>query len=106
MNYVTEFSVKHVNLAMERLKHVDPKDERNFSVLENLLIRTQDPLKAATMAIDMILGGIDTTATVVATVMYQLAKHPDKQMKLQEELERVIPQPSKSLTNQQLEDMK
>lgn len=38
--------------------------------------------------------------------MYQLANHPDKQLKLQEELDRVMPDPTKPLTKQQLEDMR
>ncbi|XP_034236373.1 probable cytochrome P450 301a1, mitochondrial [Thrips palmi] len=106
MNFVTGVSAKYVNLAMERLKQLPPNEERNFSVLENLLIRTEDPQRAVTMALDMLLAGIDTTGTVVATVMYQLATNPDKQQKLHEELDRVIPDPSKPLTKQQLEDMR
>ncbi|XP_034248197.1 probable cytochrome P450 12a4, mitochondrial [Thrips palmi] len=106
MDFVNGVAIRHVNLAMERLKNLPPNDERSLSVLENLLLRTKDPQRAATMAIDMLLGGIDTTGTVVAIALYQLATNPDKQLKLHEELDRVIPDPSKPLTAQQLEDMR
>lgn len=42
----------------------------------------------------------------MATVAYQLANNPDRQLKLQEELDRVIPDPSEPLTKQQLDDMR
>lgn len=43
---------------------------------------------------------------VVATVFYQLANNPEKQQKLQEELDRVITDPNKPITKQHLEEMK
>ena len=43
---------------------------------------------------------------VTATVFYQVANNPEKQRKLQEELDRVIPDPSQPITDKQLEEMK
>lgn len=108
MNFFTEMSTKYVNMAMERLQST-PRSEledRPYSVLENLLLRTEDPNMAVAMALDMLLAGVDTTGTVVATFLYQLATHPEQQQKLQEELDRVIPDINKPLTKEQLEDMR
>ncbi len=61
-DYLYRISIKYVEQAMERLKN-QPKTEstdRNYSVLENLLIKTEDPNKAVAMALDMMLAGIDT----------------------------------------------
>ncbi|XP_052126389.1 probable cytochrome P450 12a4, mitochondrial isoform X2 [Frankliniella occidentalis] len=108
MDGITEISSKYVKATMERLKNV-PKTElkdRSYSVLETLLVKTEDPDRAVAMALDMILGGIDATSTAVATVLYQLAINPEKQKILQEELDRVIPDKSIPITKEQLEELK
>lgn len=50
---------------MDRLKTVPTADidDRTYSVLENLLIRTGSPERAVTMALDMLLAGIDTVCS-------------------------------------------
>ncbi|KAE8743189.1 Cytochrome P450 CYP12 [Frankliniella occidentalis] len=108
MDGITEISSKYVKAGMERLKNVPATElkDRSYSVLENLLIKTEDPDRAVAMALDMMLAGIDTTSTVVATVLYQLATNPEKQKTLQEELDRVIPDKRKPLTKEQLEELK
>ncbi|XP_034236857.1 cytochrome P450 CYP12A2-like isoform X2 [Thrips palmi] len=106
IDFVTQLSTKHVNKAMERLSRLPADEERDFSVLENLLIRTRDPQRAVTMALDMLLAGIDTTATVVSMVAYQLANNPEKQLRLHEEVDRLLPNPTATLEKHQLKDMR
>ena len=50
---------------MERLRALPPEkvNERELSVLENLLLKNENPKIAVTMAIDMMAGGIDTVRT-------------------------------------------
>ena len=53
---------KYVNAAMERLKNVPNNDleDRSYSVLEKLLVRSGNPNVAVSMALDMLLAGVDT----------------------------------------------
>lgn len=41
------------------------------------------------MALDMFLAGVDTTSSSTANFLYQLAKNPDKQEKLREEIQHL-----------------
>jgi hypothetical protein len=51
--------MKYISQAMERLK-ATPEDDRELTVLENLLIRDPDPRTAMVMALDMMTAGTDT----------------------------------------------
>ncbi|XP_034253507.1 probable cytochrome P450 49a1 [Thrips palmi] len=108
MNVFTGLSSKYVEKAVTRLKTISKEDleKSNRSVLENLLLNTDDPDKAVSMAMDMLLAGVDTTSAVVSTIMYQLATNPAKQAKLQEELDRVLPDKNVTITKDQMEQLK
>ncbi|KAE8739041.1 Cytochrome P450 [Frankliniella occidentalis] len=108
MNTFTNVASKYVNKAMERLQHTPKEDlhTQQRSVLENLLLQTDDPNKAVAMALDMLLAGVDTTSAVITTILYQLSLHPEKQAQLQLELDRVIPDKTKPITKEQLEQLR
>lgn len=108
MDLFTKLSSKYVEQAVVRLKTMskDDLEKGNRSVLENLLLNTDNPSAAVSMAMDMLLAGVDTTSAAVSTVMYQLATNPEKQATLQEELDRVIPDKSKPITKEQMEELK
>lgn len=108
MNVFTDLASKYVEKAVHRLKNMSREDleKGNRSVLENLLLNTDDPSKGIAMAMDMLMAGVDTTSAVMSTVLYQLAKNPEKQAKLQEELDRVIPDKDKPITKDQMEQLK
>ncbi|KAK3927038.1 putative cytochrome P450 12a5, mitochondrial [Frankliniella fusca] len=103
-----KIAYKYVNKAMERLKNMPKEDlhEQQRSVLENLLLQTDDPNKAVAMSMDMLMAGVDTTAAVMSTILYQLANNPKKQERLQQELDEVIPDKSKPISKEQLEKLK
>ena len=45
-----------------------------------------------------VLAGVDTTSTAVTSVLYSLAKNPDKQEKLREEILTILPEKNSKLT--------
>lgn len=131
---VDSLASKYVEKAVHRLKNMSREDleKGNRSVLEHLLLNTDDPSKGIAMAMDMLMAGVDSvrtrfcafavfstailytyvsnscfqTSAVMSTVLYQLAKNPEKQAKLQEELDRVIPDKDKPITKDQMEQLK
>lgn len=46
---------------------------------------------AVVMAMDMLVAGVDTTATAAVGCLYHLATNPDKQEQLREEIRRILP---------------
>ncbi|XP_034250283.1 probable cytochrome P450 49a1 [Thrips palmi] len=108
MHLFTSLASKYVDRAVARLKALSRREleQGNRSVLESLLINTGDPTKAVSMVMDMLLAGVDTTSAAMSGLLYQLATNPDKQAKLQEELDRVIPDKTAPITQDQMEQLK
>ncbi|EDL05793.1 mCG115420, isoform CRA_a [Mus musculus] len=48
-------------------------------------------LEMAAQAVIFIFGGYDATSTSISLIMYELATHPDVQKKLQDEIDRTLP---------------
>ncbi|XP_016952969.1 probable cytochrome P450 12c1, mitochondrial [Drosophila biarmipes] len=93
----------YVNEAIERIeKEADRDNSKDYkSVLEQLL--QVDKKFATVMAMDLLIGGVDTTSTAVVGLLLNLAKDPEKQQKLREEVLSKLPSPDRDFT---LEDMK
>ncbi|SPP87662.1 blast:Probable cytochrome P450 12a4%2C mitochondrial [Drosophila guanche] len=83
----------YVDEAVERLEKeakqgvVHPENEQG--VLEKLL--KVDKKVATVMAMDMLIAGVDTTSSTFAAALLCLAKNPEKQAKLREEIMKVLP---------------
>ncbi|XP_049960933.1 probable cytochrome P450 301a1, mitochondrial [Schistocerca serialis cubense] len=103
-----EVSMRHITRALERVRARGDESQSTgeLSVLEKLLISSDDPRIAIVMALDMMFGGIDTTANAMATTLYFLAKNPQAQQKLYLELCAKHPDPGTPLTAEILEDCK
>ncbi|XP_064549419.1 cytochrome P450 CYP12A2-like isoform X1 [Drosophila montana] len=87
---IQEITVGFVNEAVERLeREPSNKPEHEQSVLEKLL-KTNKQI-AIVMAIDMLMAGVDTTTTAFTGALLCLAKNPEKQAKLREEIRRILP---------------
>ncbi|XP_020809616.1 probable cytochrome P450 12c1, mitochondrial [Drosophila serrata] len=93
----------YINEAIERIEAKSEKADSkgNKSILEQLL--QVDRKFAIVMAMDLLMGGVETTTTALVGLMLNLAKNPEKQQKLREELLSKLPSPDKEFT---LEDMK
>ncbi|XP_017041563.1 probable cytochrome P450 12c1, mitochondrial [Drosophila ficusphila] len=93
----------YVNKAIERIERKtaqgSTKDEK--SVLEQLL--QIDRKFAIVLAMDMLMGGVDTTSTAIVGLLLSLAKNPEKQQILRKEILGKLPSTDRDFS---LEDMK
>lgn len=105
-DYFLEVAMKYINQATERLKSLPPDSDRELTVLEKLLARDENPKTAIVMALDMMTAGIDTTSHATAVALYFLAKNPDKQQKLFEEIQRYLPDKNQAVTSDILNNLK
>ncbi|XP_044748575.1 probable cytochrome P450 49a1 [Coccinella septempunctata] len=81
LDTIYELCNQHIEEAMKRASLPGEK----CSVLQRVL-KNHDSKIAKNLALDLFLVGIDTTSNAVASVLYQLAQHPDIQEKLYETL--------------------
>lgn len=87
---------KYIQAAVERFEKNPSASDNEMGVLEKLI--KIDKNIGVAMAEDMLLAGVDTTSTAVTSVLYNLAKHPEKQQKLREEILTILPEKSSKLT--------
>lgn len=87
---------KYITAAVERYEKNPTPIENEAGVMEKM-IRIDKTIGVA-MAEDMLLAGVDTTSSAVTSILYQLAKNPDKQLKLREEILKILPQKDSKLT--------
>ncbi|CAD7077461.1 unnamed protein product [Hermetia illucens] len=101
---ITNFSFHHVNEAKKRLEsNPNTKSSDEQSVLEKLI--KIDPKMATIMATDMVIAGIDSTSSGISSVVYNLAKNPDKQEVLRNELRKILPEKDSPLTPQNMSNL-
>jgi len=91
LDFLYDVMMKYIGEATENLKS-RPKDsdEEVSSFLDEILMKGMSYKDAAPLVMDTMLGGIDTTAHWVAYHLYLLARNPEKQEKLREEIFRVV----------------
>ncbi|GJQ77283.1 putative cytochrome P-450 [Trypoxylus dichotomus] len=100
LDTIREICVKYIEAALSNTSF-----KKEVSVLQRVLELDNDTKTAAILALDMFLVGIDTTSNTVASILYQLALHQDKQQALFEELEVVLPCKYTQLDEQKLDQM-
>ena len=64
-----------------------------------------DELVIVATAVVLLVAGYDTTGTTLAFACYQLAKNPEIQEKLREEVEEIVGDSSRELTYDDLQNM-
>ncbi|XP_043646329.1 probable cytochrome P450 12c1, mitochondrial [Drosophila teissieri] len=86
MDEIFDTCSMYVNQAIERIdrKLLEGDTSDHKSVLEQLL--QIDRKLATVLAMDMLMGGVDTTSTAISGILLNLAKNPDKQQRLREEV--------------------
>lgn len=102
-NFFFESAMAYVKEGMLRLQQEEETHDTDMSLIE-MLLKYCSPSDASVMAIDSMAAGIDTTSLSVAYVLRNLAANPDAQKKLQEEVDRVLPD-RKPLTVAALDQM-
>ncbi|XP_030558874.1 probable cytochrome P450 49a1 [Drosophila novamexicana] len=101
--------MKNISQTMDKAdadqaQHV-PKNEADISIVERIVRKTGNRKLAAVLALDLFLVGVDTTSVAASSTIYQLAKNPDKQQRLFEELKRVFPTCDAQINQHVLEQM-
>lgn len=87
---------KFVMAAVEKYEKNPTPDDHATGVLEKLI--KIDKNIGIAMAEDMLLAGVDTTSSAVVAVLYCLAKNPDKQEILRQEILSILPEKDSKLT--------
>ncbi|XP_017492327.1 PREDICTED: probable cytochrome P450 12b2, mitochondrial [Rhagoletis zephyria] len=98
---LTMLTRKFIDKALERIEAEGRKEA--VSVLEKLL--RVDKNIAVVMVIDMLFGGLDTTSSTVINALFLLAKNPEKQNILREELRTLLPNVDTPLVAQNLQNI-
>lgn len=98
---ITEITI---NFIEESIKEFEKnKQQEAKSALEQLL--KIDKQVAIVMAMDMLMAGIDTTTSAFITILYHLAKNPNKQERLRQELIKILPERNTPLTAENTKNM-
>ncbi|XP_028047301.1 probable cytochrome P450 49a1 [Monomorium pharaonis] len=96
---------KYTAAALSRAKNNRDSD-RELSLLERVLACEGDTKVASILALDLFLVGVDTTSSSVASVLYQLALHPEKQALAHEEICNVLSQRDVPLEMTNIDNLK
>ncbi|XP_053995884.1 probable cytochrome P450 49a1 isoform X2 [Hylaeus anthracinus] len=78
LDTIVSTTSKFTTAALSRINETSNSDKEP-SLLERMLAIENDTKLATILSLDLFLVGIDTTSNAVASVLYQLALHPDKQ---------------------------
>ncbi|KAM7344954.1 cytochrome P450 CYP12A2-like [Cochliomyia hominivorax] len=108
LDNLQETTSSYVQEAMERIEEskrlrLPEKPESEKSVLEKLL--KVDKKIAEVMAIDMLMAGVDTTTTTFTGLLLCLAKNPEKQAKLRNEIMQILPEKDSDFAEASLKHM-
>ncbi|XP_060078719.1 probable cytochrome P450 CYP44 [Ylistrum balloti] len=89
-DFLMGFTDKRTETAVDNLKNLPDLEE--FNLLHFLLTTPgMTPAKVSSLLVDFFRGGIDSTANAITFLLYHLAKYPDIQEKLHQELSSHIP---------------
>nr|XP_043066798.1 probable cytochrome P450 49a1 isoform X1 [Drosophila bipectinata] len=109
LDQFTAICMKNIGKTMDKAEADEAsglsKSEADISIVERIVRKTGNRKLAAILALDLFLVGVDTTSVAASSTIYQLAKNPDKQQKLLEELKKVFPSREAEINQSVLEQM-
>lgn len=91
------------NCAEQERRLQAGEEVSNNSIMERLI--AIDPKMALIMGMDLLFAGVDVTATFLAAILLCLSRNQDKQLKLREELKRIMPTKDTLLDEESMKDM-
>nr|XP_053642328.1 probable cytochrome P450 49a1 [Cherax quadricarinatus] len=95
--------LEKVHQAKMELEARDSRDTSELNILESLLITPNLFLEdVVTFMVDLFFAGLDTTSMSTVLALYNLARNPEKQARLQEELDQVLGDGNQPLTTNHL----
>ena len=93
----------YIHKAIEDIKTKDATEDP--SLLELFFARGCSESVAVVMALDMMFAGIDTSSHTSAYAMYQMAKYPEVQNRLFEEVKKELPAKDSKLSMKSLDKL-
>ncbi|XP_033343108.2 putative cytochrome P450 301a1, mitochondrial isoform X2 [Megalopta genalis] len=105
LDTIVDTTSKYTEAALARIRKAKDNDKEP-SLLERVLTLENDTKLATILSLDLFLVGIDTTSNSVASVLYQLALHPNKQDLAYKEVCNVIPGEDMQLEGKHLDQLK
>ncbi|XP_053692438.1 probable cytochrome P450 12a5, mitochondrial [Sabethes cyaneus] len=103
LDELNELVKSKVDEAVFRFHQNPSLESHHKSVLEKLL--SHNRFVAVLMAFDMLLAGVDTTTSGTTGILYCLARNPEKQEKLRQELRTILPKKDSPLTPENMRNM-
>lgn len=100
MDTITEVCGNYIREGEKRLQSNLTRPDHEASVLQKLL--KINPNAAHVMAMEMLFSGVDTTSATFIYTLYLLAKNPEKQKLLQEEILNILPKKDTEITAEHL----
>ncbi|XP_030750650.1 probable cytochrome P450 49a1 [Sitophilus oryzae] len=99
--------LKYITQTVENMKdkNYDNIKEEDISIVERILMKTENPKLAAVLALDLLLVGVDTTSIALASTIYQLSQNKTKQDILYKELQNALPKKDAKIDVESLEKM-
>ncbi|GFQ86909.1 probable cytochrome P450 49a1 [Trichonephila clavata] len=98
----SEVAFKYINRALKDLD--SKKDEDKLTLIQALVVNKKLDVKdIMVMVADFLMAGIETTSHSAGFLLYHLARNPDKQQKLYEEIMRILPTKDLKITTEMYE---
>lgn len=97
---INKIIMKYISEAVARFEKNPSSTDHEAGVLEKLI--KIDRNIGIAMAEDMLFAGVDTTSASMISIMYCLAKNPDKQEILRKEILTILPEKDSKLTTTSL----
>lgn len=89
--------------VVEEKKQLNKATEEDKSIFEQLLDIDDD--LALVMSTDSVIAGVDASSSTMFNLLYVLAKNPEKQSLLRDELRQCLPHKDSSLTADNMRNM-
>lgn len=93
----------YINETIKRFESNPSENTYEEGILQKL-VKT-DKKAAISIVYDMIIAGVDTTGNMAVYVLYLLAKNPDKQQLLREEILKIMPEKKSKLTSENMTNL-
>ncbi|GFT88830.1 probable cytochrome P450 49a1 [Nephila pilipes] len=94
-----KIAFKYINQSLENIKLKKGSDDEKFTLLQAMLTKENLSVKDAMVFVaDMLMAGIETTSHTMGFLIYHLAKNPEKQEILYQEINRLFPSKEMKMT--------
>jgi len=89
-DFLTQTAIKYIEKTMEAVKNRPEDSDEPANILEQVLLRGLSNKETVAMVTDFLMAGIDTTSHSMGFLFYYLARNPDKQEILRQEILNLV----------------